>query len=89
MHYTDNHTMHTDTTHNFEQVSVSCKNPLAHSRVRSKFGFLAEQASPTVTEVAATTITGTDSASLAPRDRLRQQERGHRFSPKSRIVFGD
>ena len=39
-------TMHPDHTLNFDQVSVSCNNPSAHSRVRCRFGYLAEQASP-------------------------------------------
>ena len=38
--------------------------------------------SGSVTEVAARTIRGTDSLDPAPRDRLRQQGRGHRFSPR-------
>ena len=46
-----------------------------------------------VTEVAASTIPGTDSASRAPIDRLRQEERGHekcgtQENNKSSTIFG-
>ena len=34
------------------------------------------------TGVAATTIPGTESVDLVPRDRLRQRDHGHRFSPR-------
>ena len=37
-----------------------------------------------VTELAASTIPGTDTTIRAPIDRLGQQERGHRFSPREK-----
>ena len=46
-HYTDNPMEHTETTLNFDPVSLSWNNPSAHSSVRSRFGHLAQQASPT------------------------------------------
>ena len=48
--------------------------------------------SGSLTEVAATTMPGTESFDQAPRDRLRQRDHGHRFSPsegKSPEIFGD
>ena len=38
--------------------------------------------SGSLTGVAATTIPGTESVDLVPRDRLRQRDHGHRFSPR-------
>ena len=40
--------------------------------------------SVSMTEVAVTTIPGTESYDLAARDRLRQRWHGHGFSPKTR-----
>ena len=66
----------------YEQFDDMTSHNFASIQGDSGLSSMSFSSTCSVTEVATSTIPGTDSSSRAPLDRLRQQERGYRFSPR-------